>query len=629
MSTEVKLRRGTSTEHETFTGASAELTVDTTEQELVLHDGVTPGGKRVGIDKVKAVNSVADLAGFDGTKDDQQISLKGWHPDSDVGGGILYWDAARPKSEHNGGTVFSPTVPFSNDEAIYNAGTGETEPSGSGCWVRVDVGNTDASMSGNSAYEPAEISDVNLVDSTGWLLGDNWSGNYNTGFTHSTGLTDELTRTIAISSGAFYEVTIRSVSPSNSLASNSGWEISLGGSPHFEMYEGNFTDHVYKRGIKAGAGSTFSIKPMSGFNGTLSEITIKEITGSMLPITSYKDESGVPSLELKATPTALENTFIGISNATKNTTGWASVGIGMEALRDNTTGFWNVAVGRHALRFNTLGSRNVALGYIALRNNETGDRNIAIGSFSLLDNVSGRNNIGLGADVLQRNIDGSNNVAIGLGNLSGSLATSIEGNVAVGYACMPSCGTNYNVGLGFEASNKLTTGTEQIAIGTKALRENKTGSRNIVIGHNSLKSVAADAPLRNVIIGTNACTSAGNIQYNTIVGNNAAASLTTGDFNIILGYNVDTYSATDDYQLNIGNLIHGRMQASVRRVGIDVTSPLARLHLPAGKSTTFGAPLRFDSGVLMSTPEAGAFETDGTDLYFTNDALVRKKITLT
>lgn len=44
MSTQVKLRRGTSLEHETFTGASAELTVDTTEQELVLHDGLTPGG---------------------------------------------------------------------------------------------------------------------------------------------------------------------------------------------------------------------------------------------------------------------------------------------------------------------------------------------------------------------------------------------------------------------------------------------------------------------------------------------------------------------------------------------------------------------------------------------------------
>mgnify|MGYP000256490854 CR=1 FL=1 len=88
---------------------------------------------------VTPVNSVADLAGFAGTKDDQQISLKGWHPDSDVGGGILCWDAAKPKTEHNGGTVFSPTVPFSVDGS-YNTALGETDASGSGCWVRTVKG---------------------------------------------------------------------------------------------------------------------------------------------------------------------------------------------------------------------------------------------------------------------------------------------------------------------------------------------------------------------------------------------------------------------------------------------------------------------------------------------------------
>ncbi|AOQ26880.1 tail tubular protein [Vibrio phage S4-7] len=90
---------------------------------------------------IEAVNSVADLVGFSGTKDDQQISLKGWHPNSDVGGGILYWDAAKPKSEHNGGTVFSPTVPFNATTGDYLDGIGETATGGSGCWVRTDSAN--------------------------------------------------------------------------------------------------------------------------------------------------------------------------------------------------------------------------------------------------------------------------------------------------------------------------------------------------------------------------------------------------------------------------------------------------------------------------------------------------------
>lgn len=47
MATQIKLRRGTEAEHSTFTGALAELTVDTTNKELRLHDGVTQGGKRV------------------------------------------------------------------------------------------------------------------------------------------------------------------------------------------------------------------------------------------------------------------------------------------------------------------------------------------------------------------------------------------------------------------------------------------------------------------------------------------------------------------------------------------------------------------------------------------------------
>lgn len=48
MATELRLRRGTTAEHATFTGALAEVTVDTTTKGLVVHDGVTPGGFPVG-----------------------------------------------------------------------------------------------------------------------------------------------------------------------------------------------------------------------------------------------------------------------------------------------------------------------------------------------------------------------------------------------------------------------------------------------------------------------------------------------------------------------------------------------------------------------------------------------------
>ena len=45
MAIQIQLRQGTTTEHNTFTGAVGEVTVDTTKKALVLHDGVTAGGK--------------------------------------------------------------------------------------------------------------------------------------------------------------------------------------------------------------------------------------------------------------------------------------------------------------------------------------------------------------------------------------------------------------------------------------------------------------------------------------------------------------------------------------------------------------------------------------------------------
>ncbi|MCI0744041.1 MAG: hypothetical protein L0Y58_01425 [Verrucomicrobia subdivision 3 bacterium] len=45
MSKQIRLRRGTTAQHATFTGAEGEVTFDTTKRILVLHDGLTAGGK--------------------------------------------------------------------------------------------------------------------------------------------------------------------------------------------------------------------------------------------------------------------------------------------------------------------------------------------------------------------------------------------------------------------------------------------------------------------------------------------------------------------------------------------------------------------------------------------------------
>ena len=44
MSTQIQYRRGTSTEHQSFTGAVGEITIDTTLNSIRVHDGSTLGG---------------------------------------------------------------------------------------------------------------------------------------------------------------------------------------------------------------------------------------------------------------------------------------------------------------------------------------------------------------------------------------------------------------------------------------------------------------------------------------------------------------------------------------------------------------------------------------------------------
>jgi hypothetical protein len=57
-----------------------------------------------------------------------------------------------------------------------------------------------------------------------------------------------------------------------------------------------------------------------------------------------------------------------------------------------------------------------------------------------------------------------------------------------------------------------------------------------------------------------------------------------------------------------------------------ITSPTAVVHLAAGTAAASTAPLKFTSGVNLTTPEAGAVEYDGTDVTFTDSTPTRQVI---
>ena len=57
------------------------------------------------------------------------------------------------------------------------------------------------------------------------------------------------------------------------------------------------------------------------------------------------------------------------------------------------------------------------------------------------------------------------------------------------------------------------------------------------------------------------------------------------------------------------------------------SAPTAHLHIAAGTATSGNAPLKLTAGTNLTTPENGAFEFDGTNLYFTVGG-VRKTVNL-
>lgn len=98
---------------------------------------------------------VVDVSGFSeqSPEDNSAHVLLGWHPGwaatagGPQGGGMFVYSSSTPKSLHNGGTVISPTVPALDDQLGVSASErrdnflsalGESDPSGTGCFVRCD-----------------------------------------------------------------------------------------------------------------------------------------------------------------------------------------------------------------------------------------------------------------------------------------------------------------------------------------------------------------------------------------------------------------------------------------------------------------------------------------------------------
>jgi hypothetical protein len=144
----------------------------------------------------------------------------------------------------------------------------------------------------------------------------------------------------------------------------------------------------------------------------------------------------------------------------------------------------------------------------------------------------------------------------GLSVSSGSFSTSVGVN-----ASNSSTGTQ-NSAFGTNALRDNTTGEQNTALGGSALVLNTTGINNTAVGYNALGNSTGDS---NVGIGaTSGGVSSGS--DNISIGVNSAFSSTSGDNNIVIGSMATKASATASNSITLGNSSISVLRAAVTTI---------------------------------------------------------------
>ena len=109
MPTIVQFRRGTTAQNNAFTGATGEISVDTTDNRLVVHDGSTAGGSRLALASETIFRVIADDSTgiyLQGGTDELRISGgNGISTSTDSGGSLTVSLDASDSATFNGGVV--------------------------------------------------------------------------------------------------------------------------------------------------------------------------------------------------------------------------------------------------------------------------------------------------------------------------------------------------------------------------------------------------------------------------------------------------------------------------------------------------------------------------------------------
>jgi hypothetical protein len=137
---------------------------------------------------------------------------------------------------------------------------------------------------------------------------------------------------------------------------------------------------------------------------------------------------------------------------------------------------------------------------------------------------------------------------------------------------------------------------------------------NIGIRTNGRIEITADSALRFILQNSGSATGMNFYQTTTLGASITMTGSTAADPNALV---LRTDRSTGNMIFATATNTKAMFIDNAQRVGIGVFSSLtAKLHLAAGSATASTAPLKFTSGTNLTTPESGAVEFDGTNLYF-------------
>ena len=149
------------------------------------------------------------------------------------------------------------------------------------------------------------------------------------------------------------------------------------------------------------------------------------------------------------------------------------------------------------------------------------------------------------------------------------------------------------------------------------------------------KSIAVTGVAGTVASFTSPGGTALTISTSNLLGSPATLNLSAGTSNVLTngylsanGFTMDLAASTIGGTNSAVRIITGGAErwrwSSTGNLSNTGGTGTAGLHLKAGTATANTAPLKLTSGVNLTTPEVGAVEFDGTNLFYTDNTLVRR-----